>query len=265
LNAGIPSIKARDTSLVADGTIGYSDKQWGVAARGGMTVFYLESDVYQGDTFKAGGNADAWLALAMGESSYFEARATFDGTMLETESAIYEAGTQDFLVYGSETSALIRFGGLLGLRTQGPLWAVGAWAGGAFQIESYDSVAATPETDGRTLESEGLGGQLEGRLRAQWSMLPDVLSLRAAVDWKFYTLTRLSRPTDGSDFAELDDKAQQIEGIGRAFLDIEALRVFEFVPGIGIGADHYELAINAQETQVVTTPVFLLGIRRAVF
>lgn len=265
LNLGVPRLKNGDTNVVVDGTLGYSAKQWGAVARAGMTVFDLDSDAYKGDTFKAGGNVDAWIAVAVGQSTNLEVRATVDGTVLDAQSIILEADTGDLIAFGSETSALYRFGGLLGLRTQGPLWAFGVWAGGGVQIESYDSISETPETDPRTLESESLGGQFEGRLRAQWEAWEDILALRAALDWKYYTLTRLSRPTTGSDFAELDTKALQIEAVGRAFLDIEALRAFEFVPGVGVGADHYQLAITGQETQVVTAPVFLLGIRRSVF
>ncbi|HEX2730526.1 MAG TPA: hypothetical protein VHM70_02940, partial [Polyangiaceae bacterium] len=59
--------------------------------------------------------------------------------------------------------------------------------------------------------------------------------------------------------------AQQIDAKGRLFLDAETFKLFGFVPGVGVGFDHQELAVSGQNTVTSTVPVFLAGIRRTIF
>jgi hypothetical protein len=64
---------------------------------------------------------------------------------------------------------------------------------------------------------------------------------------------------------QTDEQAIQLELIGRLYVDVEAARLFGFVPAAGIGVDHYQLAVSGQPTQVSTIPIYLLGVRRTTF
>jgi hypothetical protein len=262
----VPRLSNDDFNVIGDATLGYNAPLWGIVGRAGLSVFNMDSASYVGTTLRSGGNADGWLALKLSDSTRLELRGTFDVTVFDSDASISDEAEQELIAYTEELSFLLRAGGLLGVRTQGPLWAVGAWAGGGVQLESYSGLSHDPNTEQtRTEDNESVGAQFEARMRAQWSIFEDLITLRASFDSKYYKLTRLSSSTEDFGVTELDTEAVQLEALGRAFVDVEALRTFEFVPGVGIGVDHYQLAIDAQETQSVTIPVFLLGIRRAVF
>jgi hypothetical protein len=268
-SAGVPQLKSGNFNVIAEGTLGYNAEDWGLIGRGGVSVFDIEEPSYLNTTLRAGGNADAWLAFEIAENTDIELRATFDATVFDTESTFLSA-SQNLLAYVEEESLLVRAGGLAGMRTQGPRWAVGLWAGGGFQLESYGNLAhdgSSQET--QKDDTDSVGGAAEARVRLQWHLLQHVLALRAALDWKFYTLTRVAEAIavggGNANLVQLDSKALQMETIGRLFIDVEALRLLDFVPGVGIGADHYQLAVTGQDTAVTTVPVYLVGVRRTVF
>jgi hypothetical protein len=260
--AGVPVFNSNTLNVTGDATLGYNAKHWGFLAHGSLNEFYLENSTVDADGLDGGGNGDAWLALQIGDSTDLEIRGTVDVRVLSTSTVFKQAGS-----VADEDSLFIRGGGLLGLRTQSPTWALGLWAGGGFQVESYNPSVASA---GRFVapENDVVAGAIEGRLRAQWQAWQEVLALRLAVDWKFHTLSRVSSTIDTNStnvLTEVDQHAQQIDAKGRLFLDAETFKLFGFVPGVGVGFDHQELAVSGQNTVTSTVPVFLAGIRRTIF
>lgn len=272
-SAGLPQLQSDNFNIVGEGLLGYNGELFGVVAAGGASVLEFESDDYVASTNKFFANGDAWLNLALSERSVLDVRGTVDFVIFDSDTLLLGSGN-DFL-NGEEMSLLVRGGALVGYRYEAPAFGVGGWVGGSAQLSSYDVRATSGQLDDvgnadtSLQESQSLGGAAQARVRVQWAVAPRVLALRSSVDWKMYSLTRMAANFDNAggsnEFVQTDEGALQLEAIGRAFVDIEAARVFDFVPAAGIGIDHYQLVIEGQETQVVTIPVYMLGIRRATF
>jgi hypothetical protein len=263
-SAGIPWLH-EGLGVVLDGTLGYNARRWGLSARGGASVFDAAQTEYSGRTLRTGGNADVWLAAPIGGRTQLELRSTLDATLFDTNSELYDPRSLSLIAYGKERSWLFRGGALLGLRSAWTGWAVGAWLGGGVQFERYSASAHDPVADPQHLSNDTVGPAFEARLRAQCSVLSGELALRFALDAKTYELTRLARGYGAGTFIELDTEVRQIEGVARLFLDLEAWRMYEFVPAVGLGLDHYRLAVAGQHGPVSTTPVLLVSVRRSLF
>ncbi|MEN9580316.1 MAG: hypothetical protein RJA70_3325 [Pseudomonadota bacterium] len=268
-SGGVPQLASDNFNVVGEALLGYNDDAWGVVGGGGVSVLEFESNEYFATTAKLSANGDAWFNLQLGERTKLDFRGTFDVTIFEGETTLVDA---DATLNGEETSALIRGGGLLGVRYQQPLLGLGAWAGGGAQLESHSqrgTVAADNDVTTALDDSDSVSGIVQARLRSQWEFAPELLALRASVDWKIYSMARLTSAINsgaaGTLLVETDESATQLEAIGRAFIDIEAARVLDFVPGAGVGIDHYQLAVRGQPTRVVTIPIYMLGVRRSVF
>jgi hypothetical protein len=269
-SGGVPQLQSNNFNIVGEGLLGYNDEAWGIVGGGGATVIEFESDEYFASTAKLFGNGDAWFNLNLGERTKLDFRGTFDVSVFDSDTTVATPGAPT--LNGSETSMLLRGGGLVGLRYQQPYLGLGAWAGGGAQLDSHDqrgTVATGNDVSTELDDSDSVSGAAQARARVQWEFLPAVLALRASLDWRLYSMARLTSAIDANNtdvvLVETDESATQLEAIGRAFIDLEVARVFDFVPGVGIGVDHYELAVSGQPTQLTTIPIYMLGVRRSVF
>jgi hypothetical protein len=59
-------------------------------------------------------------------------------------------------------------------------------------------------------------------------------------------------------------QARQLEVNARWFIDIEALRVLDFVPGAGVGFNYF-FRSQAEQTESSFLPIAAVGVRREVF
>jgi hypothetical protein len=59
-------------------------------------------------------------------------------------------------------------------------------------------------------------------------------------------------------------QARRLEVNARWFIDIEALRVFDFVPGAGVGFNYF-FPSQAEQTESSFLPIAAVGVRREVF
>lgn len=262
-SGGVPQLQSDNFNVVGEGMLGYNDDAWGVIGGGGVSVLEFESDEYVASIAKFFGNGDTWFSLQLGERTKLDFRANFDFTLFDSETIVIG----DEIVFAEETNLMLRGNGLLGLRHQGSNFGIGAWAGGGAQFEFYDPLVSN-DAGVQIEETTSRSGMAVARARLQWGFLEDVLALRMSADWKLYSLTRVSETIDSTAdeiLVQSDESATQLEAIARGFLDVEAARFFDFVPGAGVGVDHYELAVEGQETQVVTIPVYMVGVRRTAF
>jgi hypothetical protein len=265
-SAGVPVLEGEDNqNLVGEGTLGYDAGPWGAAVFGGGSFYHFQTEEQDSTlTFRWEISADGWYSVDLTERTQLDFRGSFNHTYFDSDQTLQSAA-----FYTEEDSWIVRGLALVGIRHQHPHLALGLWLGGGLQVENADNFAfVNPEVI--INESITTGGEGEARARVQWTFVPRVLALRAAVNWKYYTLTRLLTDTVGAGTAdvalvEYDNRSIQIEAIGRFFLDLEVARVFDFVPGVGVGIDHYQLAVEGSETQVATVPVYSVGIRKTVF
>jgi hypothetical protein len=268
-SGGVPQLQSDNFNIVGEGTLGYQADAWGLVAGGGASVLEFESDTYIATTVKLFGNGDGWFSLPLGDRGHLDIRGTFDFAIFDSETIVNE----DVILSAEETSLLLRGGAQLGARYQGPTYALGAWAGGGGQLEWYDqrsTVASEAGAPTQLRDLSALSGVFHGRTRVQWAFVPSVLALRLSLDAKLYKMARMSSVIDttvpaADILAETDEEAIQLEALGRGFIDLEVARFFGFVPGAGVGIDHYQLAVSGQATQVVTIPIYFLGVRRTTF
>jgi hypothetical protein len=267
-SGGIPQLQSNDFNVVGEGMLGYNDESWGLSADGGASVVEFDSAQYLASTVKLHGGGEGWFSLAVSDRTRIDVRAAFEMVVFDSDSTINQQGA---VLNGSETSAIIRGAGLLGVRHQAPGFAAGVWAGGGGQVDSHDQRATVVDANTTTQlkEVEAASMVLEGRSRLQWGFVPDTLALRFSADAKYYKLARMSAVIDTAAPDEIlvqtDEAAIQLELIGRLYVDVEAARLFGFVPAAGVGVDHYQLAVTGQPTQVTTIPIYFLGVRRTTF
>jgi hypothetical protein len=269
-SAGVPQLESNDFNLVGEGMLGYNDDAWGLSGNGGASVLEFESDEYLASTVKLYGGGDGWFSLEIADRTRFDLRADAEVVIFDSDTSVIAS---DVILNGEETSLLARGSGLVGIRHQAPGFAVGAWAGAGGQLESYDRRATVVTADDAPTQLDDVATTslvLSGRARLQLALLPELLALRVAADGKYYELSRMSAVIDTTAaldemLIETDEGALQLELLGRLYVDVEAARVFGFVPAAGVGIDHYQLAVTGQDTQVANVPIYLLGIRRTTF
>lgn len=268
-SAGVPRLESNDFNVVGEGMLGYNDDAWGLAGNGGISVLDFSSDEYVASTVKLFGGGDGWFSLPLGDRTRLDLRANLEVVLFDSDTTVVATGG---ILDGNETSLLVRGGGLLGVRHTSTRFAAGAWAGAGGQLESYDQRATVVTESGSPTQLDDVDTVsllLRGRARMQWAFLPDTLALRLSADGEYYELARMSAAIDATGpqatLVETDEAAIQLELVGRLFVDVEAARVLGFVPGAGVGIDHYQLAVAGQDTLVTTIPVYMVGIRRATF
>lgn len=270
-SAGIPRLESNNFNIVGEGMLGYDGESWGLSAAGGASVIEFESDEYLASTVKVFGGGDGWFSLAIADETRLDFRANIEAVLFDSSTTVVQS---DAILDGDESTLLLRGGGMLGIRHLGAPVAAGVWAGAGGQLESYDQRATiVMDDDSAPTQLDDLDSVsfvLSGRARLQWAFVPDTLALRFSADGKYYQLARLSAAIDATDPAdpsivETDEAAIQLELLGRLFVDVEAARFLEFVPGAGVGVDHYQLAVTGQETQVATIPIYMIGVRRTTF
>jgi hypothetical protein len=260
---GVPQLDSGTFNVVGEGTLGYNDVAWGIVGQGGASVYDFSDATSDETTAKFFGGGDAWYSLALSETTRADFRGTGEAVVFDTDSTLVD-DTGAFVFTGTEESLLIRGGALIGLRHQAPNLGVGGWAGGGFQLNSFGNFAATADEEVSS-DDDSVGGYGHLRMRLQWGFLPDALALRVSLDGKYYQMARIASQADASGVVDTESSSQQLEAIGRVFLDLEAARLFDFVPGAGVGLDHYQLAVNEEGTKVTTVPVYMLGVRRTTF
>lgn len=263
-NAGVPSFSMDELSLVGEAAVGYDSRRFGGLAHGQASLYSLDVPATsQSETLLVGGSLDLWFGVPVHRNVMLEFAGTTSLSLFDTETLVFATGS----LYG-EDSLLARGGGLVGARLRLPRARFGLWAGGSAQLESFGlttiEIGADGSASGQIADQDTLGGMAELRALARYELWSDVLGLHVTFRGKYYTLTRVATELTIADanFTQIDERSRQIEATGRAFIDLEALRFFELVPGLGLGVDHYALAIEGQPTQTTTVPIYSVGIQR---
>lgn len=237
-SALLPVVGARNYRVVGDVTLGYQLESWGGVVRGALTSYDLSSASVLSDTTSTQAGLEFWYA-SLGESIRFELRSDLGVGLYDTSSTPSGASPS----FSDENSLLLRGAGLLGVRLVSPRSALGVWLGGGAEHEAYDqlSVVTAPAAAAHVEDSTHLSVVWRGRVRAQFALFPEVLSLRFHGDTRLHTLTRESTALDITARAVSTEKhteaREQWEGSSRFFADWELLRWFGVVPSLSAGVE----------------------------
>jgi|GEM_PF-2861502 len=266
INAGSPVLGTDEISLVGDLMLGYQWDQWGLALSGAVNRALFEVDGLAENSIRAGGAFELWWATKKLSPLRWEARGN-----VQSYSYLFniaeDLDTPNLASQGLSLTAR----GLLdgGLRIEPRAnWAMGFWAGGGYQFEYFRTQAAS--ADGTLTNEPGAGHTFifNAKLRGQWELFPRWVVARMRVDGTRFIITRnsLKTVTAGADLEPLDfnEKAVQLEMFSRLFFDLEALRLFGFVPSLSGGFD-YSHRISPSYSDGTLIGVLNLGIRRIAF
>jgi hypothetical protein len=138
---------------------------------------------------------------------------------------------------------LILGGGLRGQPR--PAWAYEAIAGIGGAYESYNAIGSS---------RSGLTPAFEVKLRGEYMVLPQKLAIRGRLDTLFL---RVTGGTSG-------DRNSELDAFLRIFGDVEALRLYGFVPSAHVGLNFAHVFADLPSASAIA-PVFRVGVRRAGF
>ncbi len=256
---GFVDLENQNVSANADVALGYNADAWGVIGRGSFFVYELtEAGEFSKDTQRIYGEVEGWLSFGEG-TLRLDTRLLLGSGLYDTQLAAKD----DEQPFADETSILGRGSALIGLRAQGSRYAIGLWAGGGAQLEAFNNFIVNPDSEqvARSIDRTEVTGSADARLRLRYAAWPQVLVLRARVDLDFFTLstTRSEQFSGETSSAEVS----QLELTARAFLDLDALRFFGFVPGLGGGLNYIRISGDVEDT--ITIPVLTAGVRQEVF
>lgn len=260
LNGDIPQLASGAFKLVGDAMLGYNGRSWGVAARGSYAEYDFSTANVISETTAADGTLDTWLVLGSTSAWRFELRFVARAALYDTNKS--NAGFAD------ETSVMGR-GALLGSVRYQPneRAAFGLWLGGGAQYESYDNGQYVSKT-ATINDTENVGLLLNGRLRAEYAIIPRYVATRVRVDAQRFQLTRQSMNTVAGGGTVVTTgaalTATQLEVHARLFLDAEVARVGGFVPSLNGGFDSITFS-SSIESHSAFVPVFGAGVRRETF
>ena len=273
LNGGLPTVsfQSLNTTIVADGTLGYSSKSLGVIVSGGINYSDITTSAGENEGDHPYGTLEAWWVSGNPWSTVrFEARLTggldyYDTTLIPTNA---QPGSAYWIDYDS---LMIRGTAFLGLRVKsGNCMALQVLAGGGGQYETQDSSSAGGQTTYSLASQTNASAQGTGRVLFRWRVVPGWVGLRLRGDGSYFTITR---DTSGATITQTGgvtvtkqntEQDQQAELHGRAFLDADILSFAHFVPAIWGGVDYTSISGPANNSSS-TLPVFGIGIVRSPF
>lgn len=264
LSGQVPVVQSGNLSVIGDAMLGYQWDQLGVLGRGAYNAWELESDDLIEFTYRGGGEVEGWWTTPKTSTHRLETRA--NAQVYGYESTKADSGGGGALTY--ETSVLVR--GTLNLawriEPRAP-WALGIWAGGGFQFESYSALGGYGNQTATESQTTSNNYILQGRIRGQWEAVPRWLVARARVDASQFRITRdavtETLSADGSRTVERAVNSVQTEVYGRIFLDAEVLRFAGFVPSLNGGFD-YSRRFDVAVTEDLV-PVVGIGFRRIAY
>ncbi len=253
IGLGLLETEKIEPSLTVDVSGGYQTPGWGVIARATHLDYAVKLELLTRETTRNMARVEGWYTFGR-RAWRFEARALFGGGAFATDMKL------DDKPFGEESSAIIRGSAMAGLRYHGLRFAGGLWAGGGGQSETYSNRIEGPRGDPFTTDASKTSGNVEGRLRLQYALWPDKLALRARLDVEQFSLTSTR---EDSRTGEDTNQQSQLELDARLYLDIEAIRIWDLVPGVSGGLRY--VRVSADEVQETSVPMFTFGFRTEVF
>jgi hypothetical protein len=270
LNGGLPSVSFQsiNTTIVADGTVGYTSKSFGVVGSGGINYSDLTNSAGINEGDHPYGSLEAWWVSGGPMSPLrFEARLTggidyYDTTLIPAKA---QPGSAYWIDYDS---LMFRGTALVGLRWRAnDRVSLQVLAGGGGQFETQDSSTAGGQSTYSLSEQQNVSAQGSARLLFRWRILPGWLGMRVRADGSYFTITR---DTSGVQIAgsgavttsqQATEQDQQAELHGRLFLDADILSFAQFVPSVWGGFDYVGVSGPANSSSS-TLPVVGIGIVR---
>lgn len=267
-NLGVPKLEDDRLNLVGAALLGYDAGAWGLAVRGNISVFDLSGSSVDSSTLHGGGRAEGWFAFDLDAQTRLEARGSFETTLFDTDSSWFDAARNPTL-FAEELSVLFRGEALAGLRHRTPRLAFGVWIGGGVQVESYSATGVEFGVGEVQVDDDDSAALMaEARLRAEWILLPEALALRGRAEAEYHQLTRLvSTASVGAmtEFVATDSRTRELDASGELYLDLELARLFQFVPGVGVGLDYHLQRIEGAPSVSTLVPIVSLSVRRVAF
>lgn len=267
-NVGALSYEPGDYRLAGDATLGYNGTTWGVVGHGYASDYDLSTEDQLDQTEQRGGRLELWGATRGQHSPWrFDGRFSGGGDYHDTSSTRRAARGA---VFFDQRSILLKALLLAGVRYQTSTGAFGLWLGGGPQYELYEpDTFSSRAVQGVTLTTdEHLAARFTGRIRGEYHVWPSYLTTRVRVDVDAYQITRQTEVTTNASgsFATsaTDTQATQLELNARCFIDVEALRLLDFVPGVGVGFNYFYRA-QADLAETSFLPIAAVGLRREVF
>jgi hypothetical protein len=270
LNGGLPTLSftSLDTTIVADGTFGYSTKNLGVVASGGINYLDLTNSSGVTEVDHPYGSLEAWWVSGGATSKLrFETRLTggvdyYDSTLIPANAPAGSAYWIDF------DSLMFRGTLMLGLRWRPSSQVLlSIMGGGGGQYETQDSSTAGGATTYSLNSQENVSIQGQGRVLFRWRIVPGWIGMRLRGDGNYFTITQdLSGATISTNGtltsnAVITQQDQQLELHGRFFLDADVLSFAQFVPSLWGGVDYVSLT-GPNTSSTSTVPVVGIGIIR---
>lgn len=251
--------------LAGDALLGWNAGSWGVAGRGHSRAYDMSHDQVVDETTGGGASLEGFWASGDTARLRFDGRFVAGAELFDTDTTEGAEGAE----FVSQTSILAHASLLAGIRWQSESSAAGLWLGGGPQYEWYDPLVVTSDARIQLTDDEKLAARGIARLRAETPLASRVLVARLRIDGALYSLTRsiASIETGGGGGVTSDESHEsslQLELRLRAFLDLEAARLFDFVPGLVGGFDSVRQSTNGASTGTLV-PAIGLGVRRESF
>jgi hypothetical protein len=270
LNGGLPTLSftSLDTTIVADGTFGYSTRNLGVVASGGINYLDLTNSSGETEVDHPYGSLEAWWVSGSPSTKVrFETRLTggvdyYDSTLIPANAPTGSSSWIDF------DSLLIRGTLMLGVRWKPSSQVLlSILAGGGGQYETQDSSTFGGATRYSLASQDNVSLQGQGRVLFRWRIVPGWIGMRLRGDGNYFTITQdvsgASIATSGmlSSAPVVTQQEQQLELHGRFFLDADVLSFAQFVPSLWGGVDYVSLT-GPSTSSSSTVPVLGIGVIR---
>lgn len=253
-----------ELSLNGDLTVGYNGDVLGFVAHADSSYYQIEQARNSALTERYAGSLDLWALVALSDVVRLEPRisagALYYGTLADDATTSVDRQTNQDSIFGRGVASI-------GVRVQpGSRFAGALSVGAGGQYEDYYRVLQTSLGDQATTFNSATTVRFEGRLRAQVSLIPRILSLRVRADLNHFDMRRADQAVTYSlgkvTAAEQGvTEISQTEIFARGFLDADIARFFGFVPAIHAGANVFIISSNGASAND-TVPVFGIGIRR---
>lgn len=259
-NADLPILSSGRIRLNGDLLVGYNGHDFGAAIRGSALTYDTTRPIGTTQTDRTEGSLETWWQWKPSPPVAAELRvagqiAFYDTTVTSRETTVS---------FRDETSLMGRGSLLAGLRlTPSTTWAFGAWVGGGVQHEMHDGLRLEGEaaslSDDAATTSRG-----EGRWRVQWNPWPEIISVRVRGDVSWLQISsdisRVLVAAGTTESTQSSGTSSQLEVANRLFVDLDALKVFDFRPSLNFGID--TIRIDSKSTHQFAAG---LGVRREAF
>lgn len=265
-NLGAADFSRSNPRLAGDAFLGYQFDAWGVAARGAISSFELTLDGRLSDTHSARGTLESWGVYPSDGAVRLDSRLIGELYVADTDNIDVAA---DFIL-DEETSTQLRGKLLVGARYEpSALFALGLWLGGGLSHEYHDGLRVPSDLSQAPLShaEDFSGTAFTGRVRVHWEMVRGVFAIRLRADGDRFGVrrTRSEAVLAGSGAPTLVTEASTLRSVStRLFVDLESLRVFEFLPTAWAGVDYVGIRTQ-QDAAHRSASVLGAGLRRTAF